>query len=302
MPSFRSTVLPWDRGVGYWRRPPPACLRSSRLPRRSRTAGSRTPPTRRGRTQWTDSVYNDVTDEGEGDGEGQSGSSFTLAWTTVGQDNAADAPTASAPSPSRRRTSGLINTDWSTNPPPTRFPILCAQIGGCNNSLASTYYNSSGAAVRRCSRSRCSRARSWTSTGGAQNDVRARTTMSAPRRSPCPRSRRPSPRAKVRTRDHAGRRARRPVRERRAHDLVGLRRRSREDRFRARGRLGAPVTTAVLRRTNQTPKPPPADTNYFPLEAGAEGDVPVDEHEHLKKPSCEAFTSTRSSNGTARFR
>ena len=37
-------------------------------------------------------------------------------------------------------TAGLVNTYWASNPPPPDFPILCPQIGGCNNSLASTMY------------------------------------------------------------------------------------------------------------------------------------------------------------------
>ena len=36
---------------------------------------------------------------------------------------------------------GLVNTDWTSTPPPTNFPVLCASLGSCGNSLASTYYN-----------------------------------------------------------------------------------------------------------------------------------------------------------------
>ena len=36
--------------------------------------------------------------------------------------------------------SGLVNTDWQSTPPPSAFPILCAQVARCGNSLAGTLY------------------------------------------------------------------------------------------------------------------------------------------------------------------
>ena len=79
---------------------------------------------------------------------------------------------ALARSRSRRRPSGLVNTDWSSNAPPAAFPILCAAAGGCNNSIASTYYaliwGTSRAGPRRAAarREQVDDAR-----GGAQGDV-----------------------------------------------------------------------------------------------------------------------------------
>ena len=58
---------------------------------------------------------------------------------------------------------------------------------------------------------------------------------------------------------------------------------------RARGRRAARRSRPrCCSSTNQTPKPPPADANCFPLEEGLKAHVPVDEHEHLKQPSVQS--------------
>ena len=72
--------------------------------------------------------------------KGQKGKAFTLTWTTKDQGNSGDSPLSFGDMAFQETTAGLINTGWASNPPPPDFPILCPQIGGCNNSLASTMY------------------------------------------------------------------------------------------------------------------------------------------------------------------
>ena len=57
----------------------------------------------------------------------------------------------------------------------------------------------------------------------------------------------------------------------------------------------------VLQTTNQTPKPAPADANYFPLTQGAKITYSWTNTKHLTKPSVQRFTVDHVVNGSARF-
>jgi hypothetical protein len=121
--------------------------------------------------QWTDSVYNTSPTKEAVTVQSTKGTSFVLAWTTDGQGNPDDAPDSTGTVSFQETTSGLINTDWSSNAPPQAFPILCASPVRCGNSLASTYYNVIwGGRVPVLSEPLLKGA-SWTSSGGAGNDV-----------------------------------------------------------------------------------------------------------------------------------
>src|SRR6266508_1012421 len=89
---------------------------------------------------WTDSVYNGTPTKEKVTVKEQKNKSFVFSWTTKDLGNSGDAPLSFGAMAFQETTAGLINTDWSSNPPPPDFPILCPQIGGCNNSLASTMY------------------------------------------------------------------------------------------------------------------------------------------------------------------
>jgi hypothetical protein len=91
--------------------------------------------------QWTDSVYNTVPTGETVTVKDQTAASFTLAWTTDGNNNAAGAPTSVGQVVFQETARGLVNLDWSSNQPPPNFPVLCATVTQCGNSLASTYYD-----------------------------------------------------------------------------------------------------------------------------------------------------------------
>jgi hypothetical protein len=61
------------------------------------------------------------------------------------------------------------------------------------------------------------------------------------------------------------------------------------------------VTTAVLESTNQTPKPPPEDAKYFPLDKGRSLTYRWTNSTHLKKPVVEQFTIDSAAQSSARF-
>src|ERR1700688_3578456 len=86
---------------------------------------------------WSDSAYSPTPTTENVTVKSQSGSTFVLAWTT----GDASKPTSQGTVSFQDTDSGLNNTDWSSTPPPTNFPILCATAAGCGNSLSSTYYD-----------------------------------------------------------------------------------------------------------------------------------------------------------------
>ena len=100
----------------------------------------------------------------------QQGSSFTLHWTTTGLDNPDDAITSTGDVQFQDTPAGLINTNWSSTPPPSDFPVLCPTFS-CNNSLASTWYYIIWGGRTPVIPEPLLKGAEWTSTGGAQGDV-----------------------------------------------------------------------------------------------------------------------------------
>src|SRR5204863_8597553 len=66
---------------------------------------------------------------------------------------------------------GLLNTDWSSSPPPPDFPILCAQVSQCPNALSSTLYYMIWGSRSPVFAEPLLQGVNWTSTGGAQGDI-----------------------------------------------------------------------------------------------------------------------------------
>ena len=71
----------------------------------------------------------------------QKGTAFTLAWTTDGLSNPDGAITSNGQVSFQETNSGLVNTDWTSTPPPPQFPVLCAAAAQCPNALSSVFYN-----------------------------------------------------------------------------------------------------------------------------------------------------------------
>src|SRR5687767_888837 len=78
--------------------------------------------------EWTDSVYNTTATKEKVTVKESSGPTFTLAWTTLEQGNSQSAPTSIGSVVFQETSAGLLNTDWSSTPPPSAFPILCAVV------------------------------------------------------------------------------------------------------------------------------------------------------------------------------
>src|SRR5215216_5376014 len=126
--------------------------------------------------EWTDTAYNGVPTTEKVTVKEQKGASFTLAWTTEGQENPPDAVESAGQMVFQDTTAGLLTADWSSTQPPPSFPILCARPSPCGNSLASSLYALAWGSRTPLLSEPLLRGAAWTATGGASNDVSSATT------------------------------------------------------------------------------------------------------------------------------
>jgi hypothetical protein len=250
---------------------------------------------------WTDSTYNTTPTKESVTVKDTKGAAFVLAWTTDGQDNPAEAPTSIGTIAFQDSAGGLLNTDWSSNPPPAGFPILCATLASCGNSLASTYYNLIWGTRVPVLAEPLLQGTSWASTGGARGDVTSSCAYVRTESLTVPAFTMPVTASKVQCEitqagalgDPYGSGVRTtwwvygvgPVKIEFAHA----------------GGVGAPVTTSILQSTNQVPKAPPGDVDYFPLQRGLKGTYRWTNTKHFAKPSVQSYVIDQVVNASARI-
>jgi hypothetical protein len=250
--------------------------------------------------QWTDSAYNTTPTSEKVTVKDQKGDQFTLAWTTQEQGNDPAAPVSLGLIAFQETPSGLVNTDWSSNPPPSTFPILCSSPTQCNNSIASSYYQLIWGTRAPVLAAPLLAGTQWSTTGGAQGDVASSSDYLGIESITVPAFKEPVRAAKIRSEitqagalgDPYGSGIRTvwwvygvgPVK------IV----------FEHAG-AGHPITTSVLTGTNQTPASPPPDTRWFSLEKGATARYRWTNSKHMKKPSIQEFTTDEVVNGSARM-
>jgi hypothetical protein len=248
--------------------------------------------------QWTDSVYNTAPTSENVTVKSQSGNSFVLAWDT--KDAGTPDGLQSSGSVSFQQTNfGIVNTDWTSTPPPSAFPILCASLSQCGNSLASAYYNVIWGSRAPVLFEPVLQGTSWSTTGAAGNDVTSANDYVGTEKVSVPAFDAPVVAAKIRSQitqagalgDPYGSGVRTtwwvygvgPVK------IV----------FQHAGGSGAAVTTAVLQSTNQKPEAPPADVAWFPMQQGLKGTYRWTNKRYFKKPEVEKFSFDQATNDTA---
>ena len=220
------------------------------------------------------------------------GPSFELAWTT------GDAAGAGRGAIDYQHTdAGLVNTDWSGTAPPPGMPILCATAGQCGNSLAGAHFQLIWGTRSPVLLEPLVRGTSWSTLGGANSDV-------------------------VSDNRYIGRRIVKVPAFPRGVSASGV-----ESEISQAGALGDPygsgvrtvwwvygvgpvsitfrhtggeLTGAQLEQTNLRPLPPPPDTDWFPLVAGAKGEFQWRNSKWLKTPSRQRFDVAQVVHGTAR--
>lgn len=252
--------------------------------------------------QWMDSAYNPTPTNEIVTVQSTSGDTFTLAWTTDGAGNPDSAPASNGTVTFQQTSLGIVNTDWSSTPPPSNFPILCPSLSSCGNSLASAYYNVIWGSRAPVLFEPLLQGTSWATTGGAQNDVTSTNDYLGLQQVKVPAFPQPVTAAVIRSQitqagaigDPYGSGTRTtwwvygvgPVK------LV----------FQHAGGTGAPTTTVELESTNQTPAAPPPDADYFPIDLGHTGVYRWTNSKYLKKPEVEHYTVAQAQNGTAIFK
>jgi hypothetical protein len=252
---------------------------------------------------WTDSVYQTTATKEKVTVKETKGTAFTLAWTTQDLDppNPDDAAVSIGTVAFQDSPGGVINTDWSSNPPPAAFPILCASISGCGNSLASTYYNLIWGTRVPVLAEPVLKGVTWSSTGGARGDVTSACDYVGTEQLSVPAFQGPVAAAKVRCEVTQAGALGDPYGSgvRTTWWVYGVGPAKIE--FDHSGGTAAPVTTSVLQSTNQTPKTPPGDANYFPLEKGLKGTYRWQNTKYFKKPEVEKFVVDQVVNASARI-
>jgi hypothetical protein len=251
--------------------------------------------------QWTDSVYNTTPTREKVTVKQAKGASFQLQWTTKDLGNPDDAPESLGIVAFQDTDSGLVNTDWQSTPPPTTFPILCAQLAKCGNSVASALYQLIWGTRAPLLAEPLIKGASWASSGGADGDVSSVSTYMGQETVEVPAFPDGVPAAKVRSDitqagaigDPYGSGVRTvwwvydvgPVK------IV----------FEHAGGTDAAVTTAELQSTNQKSSPLPPDEDWFPLRKGLTHRYRWTNTKWLKKPSVQQITVSQVANASARI-
>jgi hypothetical protein len=248
--------------------------------------------------QWTDSVYQTTPTNESVTVKSTNGNSYVLAWDTKDA-GTPDAPQSSGSVSFQDTSFGIVNTDWTSTPPPSSFPILCSTLASCGNSLASAFYNVIWGARAPVLFEPLLQGTSWSATGGAGNDVTSQNDYLGTERITVPAFDQPVTAAKIQsTITQAGA----------LGDPYGSGVRTTwwvygvgpvKVVFQHAGGSGAAVTTVALQSTNQTAQPPPVDARYFPLQTGLKGTYSWTNSRYLKKPEVERYTVDQAANDTA---
>jgi hypothetical protein len=247
--------------------------------------------------QWSDSVYAPTPTKEEYKFASRRGTSFNLSWTTEGQGNPEDSVDSTGVMQFNRSDAGLINSDWSSTPPPPQFPILCAQPSQCGNSMAGALYlliwGTRGPVIAEP----LLQGTSWGAIGGANNDVSSQNRYRGTERVVVPAFPQGIDAAKVQSEvTQAGA----------IGDPYGSGLRT---VWWVRGvgpvkivfdHTGGETTQAELLSTNLTPLPAPSDIAYLPLNRGERAVFRWRNNKHMKRYSVQRFSVAEVVNNTAR--
>lgn len=250
---------------------------------------------------WTDSVYAKAPTLEKVNVKSRLGKSFVLAWTTAGPKQADGAISSTGTVDFDETELGIVNTNWTSNPPPSTFPILCSSAQSCGNSLASTYYNIIWGTRNPVIAEPLLKGVAWAATGGSQNDVTSTSVYLGNAKVKVPAFTTPVVAAKVQTRiTQAGA----------IGDPYGSGTRTTwwvygvgpvKVEFDHAGGAGAPVTVSELQSTSLKPLPTPTNVDYFPFSKGRTLRFRWTNAKHLKTAVVQKLKIDAVVNNTARF-
>jgi mono/diheme cytochrome c family protein len=251
--------------------------------------------------QWSDTVYAPTPTTELVTVASSSGSTFQLAWTTAGLNNPDNAISSQGTADFQETDSGLVNTNWSSTLPPPQFPVLCSQAANCSNSLSSVIYNVIWGSRAPVLEEPLVRGFTWTSTGGAASDVSSTSSYLGQQKVTVPAFPAPVTAAVVRTQITQAGAIGDPYGSgvRTVWWVYGVGPVKVE--FDHAGGGSAPITTAVLETTNQTPASPPDDLDYFPFRQNRTLTFSWTNSKYMTVPEVEMFTVDTVVNNSARF-
>ena len=121
--------------------------------------------------EWSNSGYSPVPTKELYTVKQREQTAFRLAWTTEGIGNPDGAARSQGEVDYRRTDAGLVNLNWASTPPPAEYPILCASVANCANSLSGTHYLVIWGNRSPVLAEPLVRGARWNSVGGANSEV-----------------------------------------------------------------------------------------------------------------------------------
>lgn len=257
------------------------------------------------RYDWTDTTYDQSGTVENVVVQQQSGASFTLAWAdAANQPPGAGSSSFQCPQNAdigtmsfQDTSSGLLNTNWNSCPPPPNMPILCASGASCANSLSSTLYDVIWGNRVPVISEPLLQGTTWNATGGARNEVSSTSQYLGMHVAKVPAFPTGVVAAVVRTNLALGGTP--------GDDYgSGIR-----TTWWVRGvgpvlvqfdHVDGSVTTAELLSTNLRPDPVLPDADYFPLKQGQSGRYELTNSRYLRQPEIERVQVAAVANRTAR--
>ena len=191
---------------------------------------------------WTNSDYSPPPRTERYVVQSRAGTAFRLRWEEVGA-GPFDTPSAGTID-FRNSDAGLVNLNYQSTQPPRAVPDPVRERDLVRQQRRGRDVHADlGHALADAVRAAAAGTR-WNSLGGAANDVASSNRYEGREKLTVPAFPNGIEAAKIDLGDHAGGRGRRPVRQRRAHRLVGARRRAGEDHLQARRRRDEPGRAA----------------------------------------------------------
>jgi hypothetical protein len=121
--------------------------------------------------RWSDGTYSPTPTTERYTFSQRVATAFRVAWTTDGLGNPSGSVQEAGTMDFNRTDAGLIATSWSSAPPPPQFPVLCAEPGGCPNTLAGSFFMLIWGTRTPTLAEPALLATRWSALGGGNNDV-----------------------------------------------------------------------------------------------------------------------------------
>jgi hypothetical protein len=258
--------------------------------------------------RWQDKTYNPIgTTEKVTVSTAPSSCGWQLGWTgdtqvPLGSSGGAGGPVFDSPDNGTMcfldASYGLLNTNWSSTPPPINEPPLCANASQCPNALSSTLYMVIWGSRSPVISEPLLQGTTWTATGGGDNSVTSVNQYLGMREVNVPAFPHGASAAVVRSQialagtpgDDFG------SGNRTTWWVYGV------GPVRVEfDRVDGSVAVAELQSTSLKPLKARSDANYFPMNVGVKGTYKWTNSKHLKQPEIETVAVAAAANRSARI-